>query len=344
MAKNINVAYDWLNMFTKVSERLYLAFFVKMGRTRAMQDRANELRRIQTNKVRQASFIAEYVQNKYFTIYAEAANFFNVLHTLYPTKYDLRKTREFRDWKTSSIQSQLPTKRRRTQYLKTYTGVDIQSDEETPFQQHVETAQQHNEMAQSPEHNEMAQSPEHNEMAQSPEHNEMAQSPEHNEMAQSPEHNEMAQSPEHNEMAQSPEHNEMAQSPEHNEMAQSPEHNEMAQSPEHNEMAQSPERIEMAQSPEQQSRPWKDNMQLKIPLIKYKTPQPTVTTETIQIITEGTISAAENVLNELTDKRINEIINELKEDPELHDIFNDFDMGFDTELYDIRLENELLTW
>ena len=322
-----------------------------MGRTRVKQDRANELRRIQTNKVRQASFIAEYVQNKYFTIYTEAANFFNVLHTRYPTKYDLRKTREFRDWKTSSIQSQLQTRRRKTQYPITYTGVDIQSNEETPFQQHIETAQQHNEttlqhneMAQSPEHIEMAQSPEHIEMAQSPEHNEMAQSPEHNEMAQSPEHIEMAQSPEHNEMAQSPEHNEMAQSPEHIEMAQSPEHNEMAQSPEHNEMAQSPERIEMAQSPKQQSRPWKDNMQLKIPLIKYKTPQPTVTTETVQIITEETISASENILNELTDKRINEIINELREDPELHDIFNDFDMGFDSELYDIRLENELLTW
>ena len=303
-----------------------------MGKTRAMQDRANELRRIQTNKVRQASFIAEYVQNKYFTIYAEAANFFNVLHTRYPTKYDLRKTREFRDWKTSSIQSQLPTKRRRTQYHKTYTGVDIQSDEETPFQQHVETAQQHNETAQ--QHNETAQSPEHNETAL--QHNETAQSPEHNETAL--QHNETAQSPEHNETAL--QHNETAQSPEHNETAL--QHNEMAQSPEHIEMAQSPERIEMAQSPEQQSRPWKDNMQLKIPLIKYKTS--TVTTETIQIITEETISAAENVLNELTDKRINEIINELREDPELHDIFNDFDMGFDSELCDIRLENELLTW
>ena len=310
-----------------------------MGKTRAQQDRANELRRIQTNKVRQASFIAEYVQNKYFTIYTEAANFFNVLHTRYPTKYDLRKTREFRDWKTSSIQSQLQTRRRRTQYPINYTGVDIQSNEETPFQQHIETAQQHNET--TLQHNEMAQSPEHIEMAQSPEHIEMAQSPEHNEMAQSPEHNEMAQSPEHIEMAQSPEHNEMAQSPEHNEMAQSPEHNEMAQSPEHIEMAQSPEHNEMAQSPKQQSRPWKDNMQLKIPLIKYKTPQPTVTTETVQIITEETISASENILNELTDKRINEIINELREDPELHDIFNDFDMGFDSELYDIRLENEL---
>ena len=250
-------------------------------------------------------------------------------------KYDLRKTREFRDWKTLPIQSQLQTTRRRTRHLKTYTGVDIQSDEETPFQQHIETAQQHNETIQSPEHNETTQSPEHNEMTQSPEHNETTQSPEHNEMTQSPEHNETTQSPEHNEMAQSPEHYEMAQSPEHNEMAQSPEHYEMAQSPEHN---------ETTQSPEQQSHPWKDNMQLKIPLTKYKTPQPTVTTETIQIITEETISASENILNELTDERINEIINELRVDPELHGIFNDFDMGFDSELYDIRLENELLIW
>ena len=260
------------------------------------------------------------------------------MHTLYPTKYDLRKTGEFRLWKTTHIQTQLQTIPRRTQHLKTYTRVDIQSDKETPSQQH-----NHNEMAQSPEHNEMAQSPEHNEMAQSPEHNEMAQSPEHNEMVQSPEHNEMAQSPEHIETAQSPEHDETTLH--HNEMAQSSEHNEMAQSPEHNEMVQSPERSEMTQSPEQQSHPWKDNMQLKIPLMKYKTPQPVVTTETVQIITEETIAASENILNELTDKRINEIIDELREDPELHDIFNDFDMGkFDSELYDIRLENELLTW
>ena len=306
MAKNINVAYDWLNMFTKVSERLYLAFFVKMGKTRAQQDRSNELRRIKKSKSRQASFISEYIQMKYFAIYGEAAKFFNELNTLYATKYDLRKTKEFRDWKTSIIRGELPAKRPRREYLNINTGAEFQSAQSIQFDQ------------ESPESYQF-------------------QSPESHQ-SQSPESHQ-SQSPE-SYQSQSPESHQ-SQSPESHQ-SQSPESHQ-SQSPESHQ-SQSPE-SHQSQSPE--SHQWKDNMELRIPLMEYKTPQPKVTTKTLEIVTEETIGQSDiqyEAVNDLTDATIDEIIKQLRQDSELNDIFNDIDTGFDTELYDIRLENELLTW
>ena len=72
-----------------------------MGKkTRAQQLRANDQRRTLRSKSRQAVFICEYIQFKYFDLYAEAASFFNALNTMYSTKHDLRKTKEYREWKT----------------------------------------------------------------------------------------------------------------------------------------------------------------------------------------------------------------------------------------------------
>ena len=58
-------------------------------------------RRERQSKARQAQFINEYIQYKYFPIYREAAQFYNRLNTLYPTKRDLRKCNEFKRWKMS---------------------------------------------------------------------------------------------------------------------------------------------------------------------------------------------------------------------------------------------------
>ena len=62
-------------------------------------ERRKELRRAQRSKVRQVLLITEYIQHKYYDIYAEAAQFYNQLNQKHATKYDLRKTREFRRWK-----------------------------------------------------------------------------------------------------------------------------------------------------------------------------------------------------------------------------------------------------
>ena len=56
-------------------------------------------RRERQSKSRQSTFINEYIQHKYFAIYREAAQFYNRLNTLYPTKRDLRKCNEFKRWK-----------------------------------------------------------------------------------------------------------------------------------------------------------------------------------------------------------------------------------------------------
>ena len=51
-----------------------------------------------TARKRQAIFIAEYVNTKYFDIYKEAAEQFNQLNTKHPHRPDLRKSIEFKNW------------------------------------------------------------------------------------------------------------------------------------------------------------------------------------------------------------------------------------------------------
>ena len=56
-------------------------------------------RRENRSKVRQALLINEYIRYKYFAVYQEAAQFYNEVNSKHPSKYDLRKTDEFRAWK-----------------------------------------------------------------------------------------------------------------------------------------------------------------------------------------------------------------------------------------------------
>ena len=95
LAKNIDMASDWLNMFTKASEQLYLSFIFKMPRSRIQQDRHNERRRQAKSKARQAVFAMDFIQIKHPEIYNEAYEFFTLIDSRYPGKYDLRKTNEF---------------------------------------------------------------------------------------------------------------------------------------------------------------------------------------------------------------------------------------------------------
>ena len=267
-------------MFTKVSERFCLAFFVKMGKTRAQQNRANELRRMEKSKRRQAYFVAEYIQVKYFQLYGEAANFYNALNTLYPNKYDLRKTAEYRSWKMA------------------FNGEKLKSKRKPPLYQNIENIAQ-----QQPETE--------------------------------------------------------PQSPETE--PQSPETEPQSPETEPQSLETEPQSLETEpQSPETEPVVYSDNMELKIPLLDYQpqTPRnstPTVTTQTVEIITEETLSQStieNNILNELTAERIDEIINELRQDFELQNIFSEVqqeieldDEGIDIDIAnDIRLENELLTW
>ena len=70
---------------------------------RKMKDKRNAYvkswRQTQRTQRRVSYFIEEYVREKYENIYSEALNFYSTLDSLYPEKIDLRKTKEFREWK-----------------------------------------------------------------------------------------------------------------------------------------------------------------------------------------------------------------------------------------------------
>ena len=61
----------------------------------------NNKRRESRSRIRQALFVNEYLETKYFQIYEEAALLYNSINKKYPCKPDLRRTNEFRSWKNA---------------------------------------------------------------------------------------------------------------------------------------------------------------------------------------------------------------------------------------------------
>ena len=97
-------------MFTKASKQASLALFLKMGKERDIV-RRRQLRKSRHDQKRQNSLITDYIQHKYANVYTEAFHFYERLNNQYPKKLDLRKTEEYRVWKSSvsdtSAQSQV---------------------------------------------------------------------------------------------------------------------------------------------------------------------------------------------------------------------------------------------
>ena len=81
-----------------------------MGKERDIL-RRRQLRKSRHDQKRQNSLITDYIQHKYSNVYTEAFHFYERLNNQYPKKIDLRKTEEYRVWKTSvsdtSTQSQV---------------------------------------------------------------------------------------------------------------------------------------------------------------------------------------------------------------------------------------------
>ena len=293
-----------------------------MGKkTRAQQLRANDQRRTLRSKSRQAVFICEYIQFKYFDLYAEAVSFFNALNTMYSTKHDLRKTKEYREWKTVINGETLKTRK-----LPMPEYPNIENFEFMP--------------PQSPAEAETTSSQRPTEPESTP--------------PQSPTEPESTPPQSPTEPESTP-----PQSPTEPESTPPQSPTEPESTP-----PQSPTEPESTppQSPaEEEKEPpvYNDNLQLRIPLLNYqsKTPRkspPTITTETLQIITEETLdhNVEPIMLDQLMTERLDEIINELRQDPELQNMFTEIEeqfefeqLGMDIDIaeYDI-LENELLLW
>ena len=275
MVKNIDTASDWLNMFTKASEQLYLAFVSKMPkRTPEQQRRFNEQRQCNKRKSRQALFTSEYVQTKYFDVYNEACTFFNALNSMYPTKYDLRKTVEFREWKAACIHGKTSEKRKRTLYLDVENPPPMSTYPQTQSRTHTDT-----------------------------------------------------ESP--------PRTPTETQSRTHTDTESPPGTPTETQSRTHTES-----------SPTQ----YNDRLQLEIPLQDYNThKKSTVTTQTLEITTEQEIQPI--TIDDIPSERVDEIIEQLRQDPDLRDVFSSVEeqmefeqLGMDLDIPELNLLEEELLW
>ena len=156
-------------------------------------------RRDRRSKVRQDQLVADYIYCKYYEIYCEAAQFYNELNQKYPTKYDLRKSAEYKMWKihitgqTQKLRKKLPKPFH--QNIDTPIHIHPQSVLTVIYDEDLSTNPTHSEPP-SPESN--PESPAHSEPP-SPESN--PESPAHSEPP-SPESN--PESPAHSEPPPTP--------------------------------------------------------------------------------------------------------------------------------------------
>ena len=117
----------------------------------AKKELYNTNRRERQSKARQALLINEYVYAKYFAVYREAAQYYNNLNALYPTKRDLRRCEEFKKWKRDinglsaqpeqPVQHQTKNTRRNTNYHIFYhSNIPLEApvQPESPTEQHRE--------------------------------------------------------------------------------------------------------------------------------------------------------------------------------------------------------------
>ena len=311
----------------------------------AKKELYNTNRRERQSKVRQAVLINEYVYTKYFAIYREAAQYYNELNALYPTKRDLRKCQEFRKWKRDTsglivqpespdrpVQHQISNTRRNTRYHIFYHSnipleqqqLEVPVQSESPIEQHLEVPVQ----SESPieQHLEVPVQPE---------------SPieQHLEVPVQPE----SPTEQHLEVPV------QTESP-------TQQHLEVPV------QTESPTQQHLEVPVKPTNPVGKKIMELKIPLLKRS-----VVTETLQVVTQETIQeenplqvAAEETVQdfttiyptleeELPQDIIDHIINELREDPELKTIMTDIEQDLEFERLgmevdipeDDRLENEL---
>ena len=295
-------------------------------------------RRERQSKVRQALLINEYVYTKYFTIYQEAAQYYNQLNSLHPTKSDLRKCDEFKTWKMGT--SGYPIRVTRRYHKVCHSNIPVEQHPELTVQ--ADLSEQHPELTVQADLSE--QQLELSVQAESPDLSE--QHPELSVQADLSE-----QQLELSVQAESPDLFE--QQLELSVQAESPDLSE--QHPELSVQAESPDLSE------QTANSGEKVMQLKIPLLT-----PSVVTETLQILTQETIQekplqvAAEGITpetttihpslqEELPQDIIDRIINELREDPELKTIMTDIEQDLEFEQVgmeldvseDDRLEKEL---
>ena len=308
--------------------------------------RRRETRTKQRNQEREDLFICDYVKHKYPTIHAEALQIYEALFNHYPSKIDLRKTEEHKLWKIRGILNlhpalnicQVPHDAQLSVFFPQPTTPNLESTT-TNLEVTVPEAT----APESPNLEATAPEPPNLEATAPEPPNLEATVPEAT-APKSPNLEATAPEPPNLEATAPEPPNLEATVPE----ATAPE------SPNLEATAPEPPNLE-ATAPEPQNPKskgkivYKDNMQLIIPLIKSPVKHPGVITETLQIITEEIVQEHPQSIDQIDPKILDQLITELRADPDLGSIFKDMeqqaefeelDMDIDIGI-DTRLEDEL---
>ena len=79
-----------------------------MGKTTGKYEYKKRWRVIEKKRKHHNSFVTEYVKVKFGNVYNEANCFFNALTSIHPEKLDVKKTKEFKEWKKSIMNTENP--------------------------------------------------------------------------------------------------------------------------------------------------------------------------------------------------------------------------------------------
>ena len=324
-------------------------------RTREQLIRANEQRIHLKTLTRKANFIAEYVEIKYANVYSEALHFFDTLNAAHPVKSDLRKTKEFRDWKTY-MKGERPKKRQKHNYVKNAPeqyekqwqqlfqesgSLCPQSTDQEPKSPRLQASNEEPESlrSQTPQGSERMPSPatDNSGTPQTP------QTPQGSERMPSP----ATDNPGTPQTPQTPQGSERMPSP----ATDNPGIPQTPQTPQGSErMPSSATDNPGTPATPRECERYKDNMILRIPLLQ--SPQnstPGVTTETVEIVTE---QIEPITFDDISPQRMEELITELQKDPDINELFDDLqaqmefqELGLDIDIDEnYPLENELEFW
>ena len=245
--------------------------------------RRRQTRKARSEAIRVDSFLADYIKHKHNNLYNEAKQFYDMLRHRYPSKLDLKKTKEYGFWKNN-------------------TGINLTATMSNAQLETLQTPPQSSKQTQAVSSDFEQPSPQSSDQPQS-----------------------------------------VPPTPEQS----SPSDSEQPTSPSD----------EQTHSVHPDQCDYNDNLQLRIPLMKVTSIQkePTIITETLETVTEETLAVGAiqpSLEQEISPGLLEQIIEELQGDPELHNIFStleeqiDFEqLGMDIEINDDNLlEKELLYW
>ena len=320
-----------------------------MGKTPAQKAYSVKWRKIERGRKRHNTFIVEYTKLKFWNVYNEANCFFTALDSLYPEKLDLRRTKEFKDWKKAVTNTSNSEINIITQVLQ--TDQDLINNEQNTDESsiNVQTLPTNPENLTNNEQNTDESSINVQTLSTNPENliNNEQNTDESSINVQTLSTN--------------------AENLTNNDRPQSGNESDDEQNTYQSDTDMNQSDTDMDQSDTEQNHEYSDNMLLRIPLENYLLPdKQDKNTQTASNNRPETVEAPSNNdydIESFSDQRLQEIMNELRASPELRNLFDEpaenlsdqedegielptimEELEVDIEPFDYRLEVELSNW